>query len=147
MSQSQQQTQATDNQEEEIKKSINFPYVEGTSEKLRRILRSHKIRSTLYTENTLREIDCSNCEAVYFGESKQSLNHVQMNTKHIFKSLFQLSFFKIHLFSITNFLRPRWNTCPLGYLSFKTLLACLRESFRFSIKSIIPFSSNDSILM
>ena len=73
--------------------SINLPYVEGTSEKLRRILRSHKIRSTFYTENTLRkllckpkhrvatedknnivyEIDCSNCEAVYFGESKRSL--------------------------------------------------------------------------
>ena len=73
--------------------SINLPYVEGTSEKLRCILRSHKIRSTFYTENTLRkllckpkdqvatedknnivyEIDCSNREAVYFGESKRSL--------------------------------------------------------------------------
>ena len=71
--------------------SINLPYVEGTSEKLRRILRSHKIRSTFYTEITLRkllckpkdrvedknnivyEIDCSNCQAVYFGESKRSL--------------------------------------------------------------------------
>ena len=71
----QQQTQAAD--------------IQGTSENLRRILRSHKIRSTFYTENTLRkllckpkdqvatedknnivyEIDCSNCEAVYFGES------------------------------------------------------------------------------
>ena len=81
--------------------SINLPYVEGTSEKLWRILRSHKIRSTFYTENTLRKLlckpkdriatkdknnivyenDCSNCEAVYFGESKRSLNHVQMNTK------------------------------------------------------------------
>ena len=73
--------------------SINLPYVEGISEKLQRILRSHKIRSTFYTKNTLRkllckpkdrvaaedknnfvyEIDCSNCEAVYFGESKRSL--------------------------------------------------------------------------
>ena len=73
--------------------SISLPYVEGTSKKLRRILRSHKIRSTFYTEMTLRkllckpkdrvatedknnivyEIDCSNCEAVYFGESKRSL--------------------------------------------------------------------------
>ena len=89
----QQQTQAADIQEEEIKMSINLPYVEGTSEKLRRILKSHKIRSTLYTENTLRkllckpkdrvatedennivyEIDCSNCEAVYFVKSKLSL--------------------------------------------------------------------------
>ena len=38
--------------------SINLPYVEGTSEKLRRILRSHKIRSTFYTENTLRKLLC-----------------------------------------------------------------------------------------
>ena len=88
-----QQTQAADIQGEEIKMSINLPYVEGTSEKLLHILRSHKIRSTFYTENTLckllckpkdqvatedknnivYEIDCSNCEAVYFGESKQSL--------------------------------------------------------------------------
>ena len=43
--QSQQLTQATDIQEEEIRMSINLPYVEGTSENLRRILRSHKIRS------------------------------------------------------------------------------------------------------
>ena len=34
--------------------SINLPYVEGTGEKVRGILRSHKIRSTFYTENTLR---------------------------------------------------------------------------------------------
>ena len=65
---------------------------EGVSEKLLRILRSHKIRSIFYTEMTLRkrlckpkdcvatedknnivyEIDCSNCQAVYFGESKWS---------------------------------------------------------------------------
>ena len=91
--QSQQLTQATDIQEEEIRMSINLPQVEGASEKLRRILRSHKIRSTFYTEKTLRkllckpkdrvatedknnifyEIDCSNCQAVFFGESKQCL--------------------------------------------------------------------------
>ena len=73
--------------------SINLLYVEDTSEKLWRILRSPKIRCTFYTENTLRkllckpedrvatedknnivyEIDCSICEAVYFGESKRSL--------------------------------------------------------------------------
>ena len=72
---------------------INLPYVEGASEKLRRKLRSHKIRSTFYTESTLRkllckpkdpvakedknniiyEINCINCEAVYFGESKRPL--------------------------------------------------------------------------
>ena len=42
----------------EIRMSINLPYVEGTSEKLRRILRSHKIRSTFYTENALRKLLC-----------------------------------------------------------------------------------------
>ena len=62
----------------------NLPYTEGTNEKLGRILRPHKIRSTFYTENTLRElvfkskywlatedandivyeIYCSNCEVV-----------------------------------------------------------------------------------
>ena len=67
--------------------SINLPYIEGISEKLRRIPRSHKIRSTFYTESTLPkllckpkdqvatedknkivyQIDCSNCEAAYFG--------------------------------------------------------------------------------
>ena len=93
LAQSQQLTQATKIQEEEINMSINLPYVEGTSEKLRRILRSHKKRSTFYTEKTLRKplckpkdraatedknnvvykIDCSNCQAVYFGESKRSL--------------------------------------------------------------------------
>ena len=58
MPQLQQQMQAADIQEEEIKMSINLPYVEGISEKLRRILRSHKIRSTFYTENTLRKLLC-----------------------------------------------------------------------------------------
>ena len=86
-------TQVKNIQEEEIRISINLPYVEGAGEKLHGILRSHKIRSTFYIEYTLRkllckpkdqvatedknnilyEIDCSNCEAVYFGESKQSL--------------------------------------------------------------------------
>ena len=93
LSQSQQQTEATDVQVEEIRMRINLRYVEGASEELRRIIRSHEIRSTFYTENTLPkllcktkdrvavenknnivyEIDCSNCQAVYFGESKRSL--------------------------------------------------------------------------
>ena len=71
---------------------INLPYAEGTVEKLWRIPRSHKIRSTFYTENTLckilckpkdrvatddknnivYDIDCSNYEAIYFGESERS---------------------------------------------------------------------------
>ena len=48
--------QATDIQEEEIKVSINLFYVEGTSEKLRLILRTHKMISTFYTENTLLKL-------------------------------------------------------------------------------------------
>ena len=89
----QQLTLATYIQEEEIRMSINLPYVEGTSEKQWHILRSRKVRSTFYTENTLHkllckpkdqvvteyknsivyQIDCSNCEAVFFSESKRSL--------------------------------------------------------------------------
>ena len=42
--QSQQLTQATDIQEVEIRISINLPHVQGTTEKLRSILRSHKIK-------------------------------------------------------------------------------------------------------
>ena len=38
--------------------SINLPYLEGTSEKLQPILRSHKIRLTSYTENTLHKLFC-----------------------------------------------------------------------------------------
>ena len=54
LSQSQQQTQATDIQEDEIKMSINLPYIEGTSENcIKHILRFHKIRSIFYTKNTL----------------------------------------------------------------------------------------------
>ena len=85
--------EATYIQEEEIRMSINLLYVEGTSEKLWRILRSLKIRSTFYIENSFHKlfckpkdqvttqgknnivyrIDCSNCEAVYFSESKRTL--------------------------------------------------------------------------
>ena len=36
--------------------SMNLPYIEGTSEKLQHILKSHKIRSTFYTENTLHKL-------------------------------------------------------------------------------------------
>ena len=56
--QSQQQTQATNVQEEDVRMSINLLYVKGTNEKLRRILRSHNIKSTFYTENTLRKLLC-----------------------------------------------------------------------------------------
>ena len=58
MPQLQQQMQAADIQQEEIKMSINLPYVEGTSEKRQGMHRSHKIRSTFYTENTFRKHFC-----------------------------------------------------------------------------------------
>ena len=70
-------------------------YVEGASDKLLRILTSHKIRWTFYTENTLQKLFCkpkdrlatedknnidyqidgSKCDllAISFGESKQPL--------------------------------------------------------------------------
>ena len=56
--QSQQLTHVTDIQEEEIRVRINLPYVEGTSEKLRRILTFYKIRSTFYTEMILLKLLC-----------------------------------------------------------------------------------------
>ena len=93
LSHSNKRTQATDIQKEEIIKNINLPCVEGVSEKLRRILTFHKIRSTFYTKSTLRKllfkskdrdptenknnivykIGCSTRKAVQCGESKQSL--------------------------------------------------------------------------
>ena len=94
MSQSQQQTWEIDMQEDEIKMDINFLYFDGTTQKLLHMLRSNKSRSTFYTENTfckllckpkdwvatgdknniVSENDCSNCVALYFGESSQFLN-------------------------------------------------------------------------
>ena len=49
----QQQMQATDNQEEDIRMGINLLVVKVTNEKLRCLLKSHKIRSIIYTESTL----------------------------------------------------------------------------------------------
>ena len=56
--QSPQQTQATDIQEEEMRKSIDSLYLEGTSEELCFILRSHKIWSTFYIESTFHKLLC-----------------------------------------------------------------------------------------
>ena len=55
LSLSQQQMQATDIPEEEIM-TTHLPYIEGATEKIRRTHRSRKIRSTFYTENTLRKL-------------------------------------------------------------------------------------------
>ena len=68
--QSQQLMQATDIQEDEIRISINLRYVEGTSEKLQRILRSHKIRSTSYIEKILRKLLCKPKDRVVTEDKK-----------------------------------------------------------------------------
>ena len=73
--------------------SIILPSLEDTSQKLQRIIRSHNIRSNICTDSSLREllcklkdwvatedkndivyeVDCTDCEAVYFFESKWTL--------------------------------------------------------------------------
>ena len=52
LSQSQQHTQSTNIQKEEMKITL----VEVTSQNLQRILRSHKIKSTFYTENNMHKL-------------------------------------------------------------------------------------------
>ena len=69
--QSQQLMRITDIQEEEIRIKINLPYVHGTSKKLRRILRSHKIRSTFYTEMALYKLLCKLKDRVATEDKKQ----------------------------------------------------------------------------
>ena len=55
LSQSKRQAQATDIQEEEVRMSINLPYVENTSEKLRRTVKSQSAYiKTHYGEAILR---------------------------------------------------------------------------------------------
>ena len=91
MSRLQQQTQATYIQEEEIRMSINYRALKVLVQNYS--VYSNLARFTFYTESTLRkvlcklidqvaaegknnifyEIDCSRCEAVFFGESKLSL--------------------------------------------------------------------------
>ena len=83
----------TENQEQTAPVRINLPYVNGTSEQLKRIFNDHNINCTFYTTTTLRTLlshakdpvpleqrnnivykyDCKDCEAVYFGESKRTL--------------------------------------------------------------------------
>ena len=86
--QTQQQTQAINIQEYEIKMIRNLPCVKGTGEKLCSILRSHKIRSTSYTENTLPKLPCKPKDRVATEDKNKFTllhlnglqNHIQMNT-------------------------------------------------------------------
>ena len=77
-----------------IPKSINLPYIQGLSEQLKRALDKHNIKATFYTQTTLRsllskpkdpipkedrnnavyQLNCKDCEAVYVGETKRTLN-------------------------------------------------------------------------
>ena len=50
--------------------SINLPYIEGTSEKLQRILRSQKKRSTFCTESTLHKLLCKPNDRVSTEDEK-----------------------------------------------------------------------------
>ena len=79
MSQSQQQIQATDIQEKEIRMSMNVPCVEGTSEKLSCIPRSHKISSTLYTESTLCKLLCKPKDQVVTKDKNNTVYEIDCN--------------------------------------------------------------------
>ena len=85
---------ANNNREEETepKKYISLPYIPGTSETLRRVLSSHNIKCSFHSSTTLRrflskpkdgvpieqqnnvvyKIPCSDCPAVYIGDTKRS---------------------------------------------------------------------------
>ena len=73
LSQSQQQTRATGIQEGQIRMSINL-YVENTSEKPQHILRTHKIRSTFQTENTLCKPICKVKDRVAIADKNSIVN-------------------------------------------------------------------------
>ena len=82
--------------EEENKqtKSINLPYIQGLSEKLKQALNKHNIKATFYTQTTFRsllskpkdpipkedrnnavyQLNCKDFEALYVGETKRTLN-------------------------------------------------------------------------
>ena len=81
-------------EEPEHTKSINLPYIQGLSEQLKPALNKHNIKATFYTQTTLRsllskpkdpipkedrnnavyQLNCKDCEAVYVGETKRTLN-------------------------------------------------------------------------
>ena len=83
----------TTEEESRPNKQINLPYVQGVSEQLRRTFNKYSIKTTFYTPTTLTsllskpkdhipkedrnviyQLDCKDCEAVYVGETKRTLN-------------------------------------------------------------------------
>ena len=87
-----QQTQATDIQGEEIRMSINLSYLEGTKEKLQPIFRFYKTRSAFYTEYILlQKIKTISFTKLTVVTAKQSTlvnlnghsNCIQMNKKDL----------------------------------------------------------------
>ena len=88
------QTRKVTEEESKPNKKINLPYIQGASEQLRRTFNKYNIKTTFYTPATLRsllskpkdpipkedrnnviyQLDCKDCEAVYVGETKRTLN-------------------------------------------------------------------------
>ena len=81
--------QATDIQDEEIRMSINLPFVEGTSEKLWHILSFYKIRSTFYTEKTLCKLLCKPDDWV----ATEDRNNIVYDHKYFFIIIFIIILF------------------------------------------------------
>ena len=81
-------------EESKPNKKINLPYIQGASEQLRRTFNKYNIKTTFYTSTTLGsllskqedpipkedrnnviyQLNCKDCEAVYVGETKRTLN-------------------------------------------------------------------------
>ena len=59
--------------------SINVPYVESTSEKLRHILTSHKVRPTFYIANTLHKLLCEPKD----GVATEDKNNIILNNSSL----------------------------------------------------------------
>ena len=68
--------------------NINLPYVEGTSEKIWCLLKSHKIRSTFCTESNLRKLLCEPIDRVATEDCSDQLKHnvtqQRLMTVHIY---------------------------------------------------------------